>query len=322
MQRNRIAHRRERHGALRQQLRDDGLDGRAGKRGFAGEHLVRDRTKRIQIRVKIHPFLAHRLLGAHVLRRAERQSGLRHARAARVLHGEGDAKIGEQRVPALQQDVLRLDVAMHDTQAVRIAERVGHFTGDPQRLVDRELRVTRQAISQCFTRDKRHHVEQQSLHFTAVQQRENMRVLQSRRGFDFGDETPGAKRGTEIFVQHLDRHLAFVSQIERLEHGGHAASTGFAIDAISVGERRGESLAKIHAHTLQLNRWGPRSDALTRRGGAPAGCQFPECPIYGVGAGLVTTGLALDLPHAAGVPAAAYPCYPPISSSRGFTIEL
>ena len=33
---------------------------------------------------------------------------------AGVLHGEGDAEVGDQRVPALQQDVLRLDVAMDD----------------------------------------------------------------------------------------------------------------------------------------------------------------------------------------------------------------
>ena len=43
--------------------------------------------------------------------------------AARLLHGERDAEVGEHRLAFLEQDVLRLDVAMHDALAVRVVER-------------------------------------------------------------------------------------------------------------------------------------------------------------------------------------------------------
>ena len=83
--------------------------------------------------------LAHRLLGRHVLRRAEREPGLRHALAARLLHRERDAEVGDERVAALEQDVLGLDVAMDDAVRVRVLERVGDLARDAHRVVDREL---------------------------------------------------------------------------------------------------------------------------------------------------------------------------------------
>ena len=62
-----------------------------------------------------------------------------------LLHGERDAEIGDQRVAALQQDVLRLDVAMDHAVRVRVVERVGHFAGDAHRVVDRQLPFARRA---------------------------------------------------------------------------------------------------------------------------------------------------------------------------------
>jgi hypothetical protein len=56
-----------------------------------------------------------------------------------VLHGEGDAEVGDERVRALaglQQDVLRLDVAVHDAARVGVGERVGDLAREAHRLVD------------------------------------------------------------------------------------------------------------------------------------------------------------------------------------------
>ena len=49
---------------------------------------------------------------AHVVRRAERHAGLGHAGAARLAGGERDAEVGDERAAVVQQDVLRLDVAV------------------------------------------------------------------------------------------------------------------------------------------------------------------------------------------------------------------
>ena len=74
--------------------------------------------------------LAHRLLGTHVLGRAERQSCLREAPRASLLHGQRNAEVGDQCMAVLQQHVFRLDIAMHDAALVRVRECVRHFAGN------------------------------------------------------------------------------------------------------------------------------------------------------------------------------------------------
>ena len=55
-------------------------------------------------------------------------------------HGLRDAEVHHQRVPAGEQDVLRLDVAMDHARAwCAYCERVGDLAQQPQRLGDREL---------------------------------------------------------------------------------------------------------------------------------------------------------------------------------------
>ncbi len=56
-------------------------------------------------------------------------------RAAGLLHGERDAEVGHQRMTALQQNVLGLDVAVNHALRVRVAERVGDLARDANRVV-------------------------------------------------------------------------------------------------------------------------------------------------------------------------------------------
>ena len=146
--RNRVAHRRDRRRAFGEHLGDDRLHARAGERRIAGEHLVRHHAERVDVGARVDRPFAHRLFRAHVLRRAEGEAGLRHPLAAGALHGERDAEIGDQGMAALQQDVLRLDVAMDHATGVGVAERVGDFAGDEQGIVDRQLPFARQPGAQ------------------------------------------------------------------------------------------------------------------------------------------------------------------------------
>ena len=107
----------ERRRRLRQHLGDDGLRDGAGEGRLAGEHLVGHGAERVDVAPRVDVALAHRLLGGHVGGRAERHAGLGHATAAGLLHGEGDAEVGDQRLAILQEDVLGLDVAMDDAAA-------------------------------------------------------------------------------------------------------------------------------------------------------------------------------------------------------------
>ncbi len=54
---------------------------------------------------------------------------------ASVRDRERDPEIGEQRLPLLQQDVVRLEVAMDDALSVRVLQRAGDPHGEAHRLV-------------------------------------------------------------------------------------------------------------------------------------------------------------------------------------------
>jgi hypothetical protein len=92
--------------------------------------------------------LAHRLLGAHVLRSAERESRLRHALRARGGERERDAEIGDERRTVVEENVLRLDVAMHYAVPMRVIQRARHFHGDPHRVGDGKLLLSIETLAQ------------------------------------------------------------------------------------------------------------------------------------------------------------------------------
>ena len=86
-----------------------------------------------------------------------------------MLHGERDAEVRHERMPALQQDVLGLDVAVDDAEGVRRAQCVGDLARDAQRVLDGELPFALESCAQRLTRDVWHHVVQQAVSFATVE---------------------------------------------------------------------------------------------------------------------------------------------------------
>ena len=111
-------------------------DGRlAGEGDLSGEHLVEHDAERVEVGLPGHG-LAERLLGRDVVGRAEHAPGDRQA-----LLGEraGDAEVGDLGAAFLaDEDVLRLDVAVHDHPFVRGAERARELDGVGEGLGDRQ----------------------------------------------------------------------------------------------------------------------------------------------------------------------------------------
>jgi hypothetical protein len=74
----------------------------------------------------------------------------------------------------------------------------------------------------------------------AVVQRQNVRVLELRRGLDLLQEPVGTDHGGQLGPQHLQCDLAVVLQIFGEIDGGHAAFAEAAFDAVAIGEGRGD----------------------------------------------------------------------------------
>ena len=116
---------------------EDRLGGRSGERGLAGEHLVHHAAERVDVAARVEMAVGCTLLRTHVGGRAQREPVSSGARPG--VHGSGDAEVGEHTSLALQQDVLRLDVAMDDALTLGVSERIGDRPGDPQCVRQREL---------------------------------------------------------------------------------------------------------------------------------------------------------------------------------------
>ena len=104
------------------------------ERLVAGEHLVEDDAEREEVRPVVD-LLALDLLRRHVVRRAEELPLLGEVRAVEP----GDAEVGDLHPPFLgDQDVRRLDVAVHHPVGVGVVEGVPHLGDDVEHAGQRQ----------------------------------------------------------------------------------------------------------------------------------------------------------------------------------------
>ena len=244
-----VASGQDRHRLFGHHLGHDRLRGRPGERRLAGEHLVEHAAEAVHVGARVEVAFAHRLFGAHVLRRAEGHAGLGHPGAARLARGERDAEVRHQGAAVVQEDVLGLDVAMDHAMAMGVVERAGNFARDSHGAGNRELLLATHAITEGLAINEGHDVEEERIGGARVEQREDVRMLQVRRGLDLGQEPFGADHGGEFGAQHLDGHAAIVAQVLGEIHGRHPAGAEFALDAIAVGKGRCET-GQVRQHAV------------------------------------------------------------------------
>ncbi len=189
------------------------------------------------------------LLGTHVCGRADDLS-LR-GQAGRITDSSGNAEVGDECVARIEQDVRRLDVAMHDFGVMRVAQRVRHLTRDLNRVADGKLALAHETESERFSLDVRHDVVHQTTGLVRVVQRQNVWVMQAGGDLDLVQESRCANFGGEVGTEHLDRDLSLVLQIVGEEHGRHSALSEFPLEPISVGDCNAEAIEQIRRSVLQ-----------------------------------------------------------------------
>ena len=215
------------------ELLRENVGGRRAIEGWrAGEHLVEHDAEGVDVGATVER-ISGRLFGAHVLRRADDGAFTRELRGRpglfllRRLRGLGDTEVRHQDVAALvQQDVVRLDVAVDDLVAVRVGERVGHLARNTRRVADVELLLRLEQLAQRRTVDAPHDDVEDLFVPADLVNRHDMGMLEARDGLCFVHEALGGRRGRrELDIEHLHRDVAIQHVIARAKHGGEAPLT-------------------------------------------------------------------------------------------------
>ena len=101
-----------------------------------------------------------------------------------------DAEVGDERVAILvEEDVVRLDVAVHDPAPVRVVERDGDLRGIPRReRGTADGPIAHDDVGQRAAGEVRHDEEHDVADLAVVDDRADVRVRQLRRRLRFAPE--------------------------------------------------------------------------------------------------------------------------------------
>lgn len=79
---------------------------------------------------------------------------------------------------------------------------------------------------------QRHHIVEQSIAVSRIEERQDVRMLQFRGGSDLSQKPLAAQRRAQFGVQHFDGDAAVVIEIVREIDSRHPAGAELAFDAI------------------------------------------------------------------------------------------
>ena len=202
------------------------------ERRLPDQHLVEDHAQGVEIGARVDG-LSHRLLGGHVLGRAEDRAdlgqGLLPVPFVRAELGDAEVEdLGEVHVtvPIHQHDVVGLQVPVDDARLVGGGEGFGDLPRDVDGAQGGERALRVEGRAQAVTLDVlEHEVKGAVFQLPEVQGPGDVRVLDARGGDRFPLEARhDLGHGRHLPVQHLERHrLAHVDVLSPV-HGPHAAA--------------------------------------------------------------------------------------------------
>ena len=197
----------------------------------AGEQLISDDSERVDIDARVQ-FGAARLLGRHVGGGSGDETCL--GEALRSLGHPGDAEV-DQIDPArfVEEDVLRLDVAMNDALPVRVVEGFRHTLDDLHRPPRRQRLPARECREIPTTHETHRHPRHPSLDAVG-KDRKNIWMLELRDHLRFTVEAfAEGPVGRELGGQDLESDVPVEVRLKGLVNRRHPAFTQASVDPIS-----------------------------------------------------------------------------------------
>jgi hypothetical protein len=146
---------------------------------------------------------------------------------------------------------------MDDALLVGRVERLGYVGRDPHRLIDGKLPLALHSVPERLPLHIWHHVEEEGVRRTGVEERENMGMLEIRGRLDLGQEAFRANDRGQLRLQNLERDLPLVLQVIGEIDGGHATLTEFGLDAVAAlegGVQAGDRVGRVHALNMRQGR--------------------------------------------------------------------
>jgi hypothetical protein len=193
-----------------------------------GQRLQQHQSERVHVRRRRDVVAAH-LLGGHVRGRPDDHAGVGD------LGGPvepGDAEVGQPgAVVAVEQDVGRLDVAVHDAALVHVGQRVGQLRTQ-RRDVGRVHRSRAQRVGEAAPVDQVGDDVALAVGGAGVEERDQARVPQRAEDAHLAAVAPGVGGG-RAGGEQLDRHVLAAGPVERAVHGGGAAAAELRADLVA-----------------------------------------------------------------------------------------
>jgi hypothetical protein len=190
--------------------------------------------------------LAPGLLGGHEPRGPDHHPG--HGEAVGLVAAEGDAEVGQAGLaPVVEQDVGRLDVAVHDAGPVRRRQRPEEAQRLALDLVGGRRAVLGDPLGQAAARQVRHHQDDLVALVDHVEQSDHVGVVQAPQHLGLAQEPLAGARdvgGRALQRQPLERDLLAVRVAGEVDDP-HAAAAEAGDQVIGQGGRRGRGRAPL-----------------------------------------------------------------------------
>ena len=228
---------------------------------LAGEHFIKDHPERINIRAVVHLAGVFDLLRGHVGHGAEACTAEGQAEfLAAGLTQLGDTEISDfHAAPGVEEEILRLDIAVEDALAVGVLEGLADSGDDFQRLFRGEA-FCPHGLAQIHAIDVFHEQEIPAALLAEIVHGDDVRMIQLRERPGLAVEAFGKGRVSgERPGQDLERHIALQFRLPDLENSPHAAVADHFPD-LQGRKRLGDFLPRWQMHHV-LQHLGRLRDA-------------------------------------------------------------
>lgn len=200
----------------------------------AGDRFVRGDSQRIQIAAPVHP-LGRGLFRRNIFRRTHKDAGACQAFFA-VLFGLRNAEIGQEHVPGgVNQNILRLDVAMHRALRMRVIQRLRHRLDNRHGCAQPERAVLLQHSVERTPVDVLHCEVTQVLLLSHIEDFDDVGVVQVPGSDRFALESPGEFGiRTQMRRKHLECNNPLQRGVQCPVDPRHTAAPDFGLNDIAA----------------------------------------------------------------------------------------